>query len=114
MEVVRDFDKKQYEGPVPSNIAEAIGRLSALGDAIVAVRGIGFSANLKGVVSIGIDGDDPVLSVYGCWCHVHLEWDKLAGFIPALEDVGHNVAEPLLNLVNVDGERVRSFATVLF
>lgn len=106
MEVVREFDKSKYEGPVPPNIAEAIGRLAALGEAIVAVRGNRSSANLKGVVSIELDGGDPVLGVGGCTCHVHLEWDQLAGFVPGQEDVGHGVAEPVLYLVDVEGEPV--------
>lgn len=103
---VQIFDKSKYEGPVPDDIAEAIGRLAALGEAIVAVRGNRSSANLKGVISIGKDGDDPVLSVGECGCHVHVEWDQLAGFIPGREDVGHGVAESVLYLVDVEGEPV--------
>lgn len=100
------FDRSKHQGEPRPNIREAIERLAGLSPTMVVtvVRGNGASANLTKEVYIGKDGEDTVLCVKECGCHIHVEWEKACDYILTREDVGHGVAEPVVYLLREDGE----------
>lgn len=102
---MRIFDKSKYAGGPSAHIRRAIEKLAALGPAVVAVRGPGFSANLLGTVYIGEDGGDPVLRIEGCDCHIHLMWDRIRAYVLEREDVGYG-PEPVMYLLDENAEPV--------
>ena len=108
METKRIFDKSKYAAEPSTIVGQVIEKLAVLGDAVVAVRGPGFSANLIGKVYIGEDGGDPVLRVEDCKnpkCHIHVKWNWIEGYCLAQEDVGYG-PEPVIYLIDKDGDPI--------
>lgn len=105
-EVVRVFEKSEYAGPPDEQIKRMLDKLAALGKAVIATRGDGFSANINGTIYVGEDGGDPVLRgkqppLGECDCHVHIKWDKVFGYMFTEEDVGYG-PEPVIYLHGAD------------
>ncbi|MBI2053577.1 MAG: hypothetical protein HYT41_02445 [Candidatus Sungbacteria bacterium] len=107
---VHIFDKTPYEGEPNARVREVLEKLHALGKAVIAVRDKYASANIVGIVWLGLDGRDLVIRGDGgpegeCSCHVHVMWSKVVDCVLRLEDVTNGLGpEPVIYLVTDVGE----------
>lgn len=97
----------QPTGP-SERVRRGVDALNSLGQAIVAARGNGFSANILGVPTLGRDGNEVVISLDNCGCHLHVEWELAHGFKVETDDVGYG-PEPVVLMVDGAGETMLRF-----
>ena len=96
----------KIQKPSPE-IQKVLAMLKSLGKAIVAVRSDAGSVNLIGTISIGRDGGEPVLSIGGCQCHIHMNWDKLVKIVIEEADVGYG-SEGVVRFMDTQGNLIFS------